>query len=412
MELRPGYKQTEAGVIPEDWEAVSLGKKVQITSGDSPSNLIFETVGLRYFKVEQLGWDSKYLESTPYRIRSQRSVPAGSVVFAKRGAAIRLNKIRILQYPSFMDTNLMALTPDDSLSNEYLHYALNHRNLWDIADVTSVPQINNKHIVPLRIPLPSRTEQHAIAEALSDADALIESMESLIAKKRLIKQGAMQELLTGKRRLPGFEGEWGSVKFEDAFHFLRTATNPRNDLSAFAECFYVHYGDIHTKFHGHLDFGRAVPPRIDRVRVGNAAQVRNGDWIMADASEDYDGVGKSVEVVGLPPDAICFAGLHTFLLRERTLLFAPGFKGHLGSLHSLHQEYLRVSTGMKVYGVSKTALRELQLPVPPISEQAAIAAILTDMDDEIEALQQRLDKTRQIKQGMMQQLLSGRIRLI
>ena len=133
---------------------------------------------------------------------------------------------------------------------------------------------------------------------------------------------------------------------------------------------------------------------------------------MADASEDLDGVGKSVEVLGLDEGVAAVAGLHTFLLREKAPTFSPGFKGHLGNLESLHQEFLRVVTGMKVFGVSKTALKNLLLPVPSPKEQTAIATILSDMDTEIAALEAQLTKTRQLKQGMMAELLTGRTRLV
>jgi type I restriction enzyme S subunit len=133
---------------------------------------------------------------------------------------------------------------------------------------------------------------------------------------------------------------------------------------------------------------------------------------MADASEDLDGVGKSIEILGLDVGTAAVAGLHTFLLRERVPTFAPGFKGHLGNLKSLHDQFLRVATGMKVFGVSKAALGDLFLPVPPPVEQTEIAAILSDMDAEITALETKLGKARRIRQGMMQNLLTGRIRLV
>ena len=133
---------------------------------------------------------------------------------------------------------------------------------------------------------------------------------------------------------------------------------------------------------------------------------------MADASEDLSGVGKSIEIVGLGVGAAAVAGLHTFLLREKLMTFAPGFKGHLGNLQSLHEEFLRVTTGMKVFGVSKTALRGLSLPIPSQAEQTGIAAVLSDMDAEIDALEAELDKARQLKQGMMHNLLTGRMRLV
>lgn len=213
----PGYKRTEVGVIPEAWTVRELGPLVTITSGESPSLFHFTTSGTPYFKVEQLNNSSKYLGSaeTPYFIAGSHSaVPSGSIVFPKRGASIMLNKIRLLIEDGYMDTNLMSLTPVGHLNGEYLFYILSYLQLSSVADVTSIPQINNKHISPFRIPLPSSAEQRAIATALSDVDKLIEALDKLIAKKRAIKQATMQQLLTGKTRLPGFQIKPGYKKTE------------------------------------------------------------------------------------------------------------------------------------------------------------------------------------------------------
>ena len=264
-----------------------------------------------------------------------------------------------------------------------------------------------------KLALPAtKAEQETIAEALTDADALIESLERLLTKKRQIKKGAMQELLTGKKRLLGFSGEWETGTFGEIFQYHPTATNSRNDLLSAGDTFYIHYGDIHTRFHNHLDFGVVKPPRIDRSRCSNAALLKNGDWVMADASEDHEGVGKSIEIQGLDTNMAAVAGLHTFLLRENIPTFSPSFKGHLGNLKSLHDQFLRVATGMKVYGVSKAALQEIELPIPHPKEQTAIATILSDMDAEITAFEAKLSKAHLVKQGMMQELLTGRIRLL
>ena len=191
------------------WRSRRLGDLVTLTSGQSPSGFEFGPSGIPYFKVDQLGRSTKYLTrgSTPYLSRSPLSVPAGSVLIAKRGGAIALNRVRILTEPSFMDTNIMAMTPNGELDSEFLYYWIAFRGLWDIADVTSVPQINNKHIVPLEIRLPSLGEQRSLVTVLRDADNSIATLDRLIVKQHGIKQGMMQELLTGRRRLPVAEDE-------------------------------------------------------------------------------------------------------------------------------------------------------------------------------------------------------------
>jgi len=196
-----GYKKTEVGVIPEDWDVVRLGFYVDINSGESPSKFVFLDQGTPYFKVEQLNNDSKYLKTTPYYFRARKTIPAGSLIFPKRGASILLNKVRILAQDSFMDTNLMTLTTSNELENEYLYYFIDYAELSKVADTTSIPQINNKHIVPFLIPFPNPKEQKAIAQVLSDIDSEITALEKRRAKTQAIKQGMMQELLTGKTRL-------------------------------------------------------------------------------------------------------------------------------------------------------------------------------------------------------------------
>ena len=184
-----------------EWEVKKLGEYVTIASGESPSKFKFKNNGTPYYKVDQLNYGNKYQKDTPYFIECNNPIPKGSIIFPKRGASILLNKVRILTEDAFMDTNLMTLTTIEELDNEYLYYMLIYIGLWHVADTTSIPQINNKHIKPLEIPFPTPPEQEAIAQILSDMDTEIEALEQKRNKYKAIKHGMMQELLTGKRRL-------------------------------------------------------------------------------------------------------------------------------------------------------------------------------------------------------------------
>lgn len=401
--VRQGYKLTEVGEIPEDWETESIDSLASITTGNKNTQDRID--------------DGNY----PFFVRSQTIEHINSYSF--EGEAV--------------------LTAGDGVGTGKIHHYINgkfdfHQRVYKISDFSerldgfyfykyfsnnfysrimqmtaksSVDSVRREMIADMLVPLPPVAEQKAIATALATMDDLISGLDQLIAKKSDIKQAAMQQLLTGQQRLPGFSGDWEVKTFEEIFLFLSTATNARSDLTESGDTYYIHYGDIHTRFHSHLNLGSDQPPKIERAICKNAALIRNGDWVMADASEDFAGVGKAVEVSGLSDDVHMIAGLHTFLLREKTPTFAAGFKGHLGNLESLHQQYLRVATGMKVYGVSKAALKNLVLPVPTLEEQTAIATVLSDMDSELSTLKARCDKSRQIKLGMMQELLTGRVRL-
>lgn len=184
-----------------EWIPIRLGEYCTITSGESPSKFVLQNSGIPYFKVEQLNNGLKYANKTPYFIDHPSPVKSNSIVFPKRGASILQNKIRIFTQDSFLDTNLMALTPDADLDVEYLFYSLTYFGLASLADTTSIPQINNKHINPLQMLIPSTEEQKAIARILSDIDVEIDQLEIKRSKLTNIKKGMVQELLTGKTRL-------------------------------------------------------------------------------------------------------------------------------------------------------------------------------------------------------------------
>jgi type I restriction enzyme S subunit len=185
-----------------DWEQRRLGELCKIKSGESPSKFIFEDGDVPFFKVEQLNYGIKFAEFTPYYIKHHEPIKPGSIVFPKRGASIFLNKVRIFKHESFLDTNLMSLIVTKELNNVFLFYVLTYQRLDMIADTTSIPQINNKHIILYLIYMPvSLDEQRAIVEILSAMDLEIDSLETKKEKYKNIKDGMMQELLTGKIRL-------------------------------------------------------------------------------------------------------------------------------------------------------------------------------------------------------------------
>jgi type I restriction enzyme S subunit len=266
----------------------------------------------------------------------------------------------------------------------------------------------------LQILLPPIGEQEALAEALSDADALIESLAGLLAKKRQLKQGAMQELLTGKKRLPGFIGEWEVKALGDLFNFSGGFTASRDQLSSEGYC-YLHYGDIHTSNKSFVDVRSEYQdiPKLDvpLKRVSPVSLLDDGDVVFVDASEDDEGTSKHVVIIN--PDAIPFiSGLHTMVAKAKTNALAHQYRHYCFQTAAVKAQFRFFAVGTKVSGISKSNIARVTLPVPSVPEQIAIGAILSDMDAEIAALEAKLAKARQIKQGMMQELLTGRIRLV
>ena len=204
--------------------------------------------------------------------------------------------------------------------------------------------------------------------------------------------------------------DWSVYSIGDLFDYLRTASNSRADLGDTGDVAYVHYGDIHTRFHHFIDFSRDKLPRLSVDKGVTANRLREGDLIVADASEDETGVGKSVEVRNLgTTEAV--AGLHTLLLRPKDLRTREGYRGYLLEKDSVKRQLRSLATGLKVFGISKQALRNVRIPLPSPAEQHAIAEVLSDVEGFLTTLETLIEKKRAIKRAAMQRLLTGKIRL-
>lgn len=419
MEVRAGYKQTEIGVIPEDWDVKEFmevmdgfssgqtpyraivdyyrGDIPWITSGELNYNVITDT-------IEKINIDG-------VRAANLKIIPIGTFLFAITGleALGTRGRCAITGIDATTNQSCMALYPKKNmLTTPYLyHYYVRYGNELAFKYCQGTKQQSYTGAIAKKLPIivpPTVEEQTGIATVLSDTDALINSLENLIFKKRNIKRGAMQKLLQPKKG-------WGVKTYGEVFDFLTTATYSRAELTQNDEVSYIHYGDIHTKWNIFLDIQSSVLPTVLDVQVKNYNLIKEGDVIMADASEDYSGVSKSVEVKNLGA-VKAIAGLHTFLLRDKSEVFVNGFRGYIHLNTIVKTQLDRLATGLKVYGVSKANLKTVKIPVPPKPQQILIATILSDMEAEIMALETKLDKYRKVKSGMMQNLLTGKIRLV
>ena len=206
-ENRPEYKNTKVEWIPKEWNVEELGTHVDIISGNSPAIYHPSNTGVYPFvKVDDMNLCSIYQSSSRLYSSVDRSlIPEGAIIFAKRGAAIATNKVRIAKCPLVIDSNMMALVAKKSIDSLFLYYSIFKEELWKIADTSTIPQINNKHIKPYKIPLPPLPEQKKIAEILSAWDRAIEQVGKLIDAKQRLKRGLMQRLFTGRMRFPEFD---------------------------------------------------------------------------------------------------------------------------------------------------------------------------------------------------------------
>jgi type I restriction enzyme, S subunit len=424
--LKPGYKQTEVGVIPEEWEIVTAGEVGRFRGGNGfPLTHQGETSGVYpFFKVSDMNNEGNetFMSAANHRIseatRKQlgaTAFPTGSIVFAKVGAAIFLERKKILGQPSCIDNNMTAFVLNSSRADvRFVHTLLLTIKLGSLVSTTALPSLNGKQLGEIRLRLPPLPEQRAIAEALSDVDGLLGGLDRLIAKKRDLKQAAMQQLLTGQTRLPGFHGEWEVKTFSDLFKFSGGFSASRDQLSTEGHC-YLHYGDIHgatkTCVDTRADFQDIPKLDISLNRVSPDSLLKDGDVVFVDASEDDEGTSRHVVVVN--KDNLPFiSGLHTIVAKSKTGELAHEYRRFCFQTPAIRQQFLFYAVGTKVSGISKTNIAKLKMPVPPLPEQTAIAEILSDMDAELTALEQRREKTRALKQAMMQELLTGRTRLV
>jgi type I restriction enzyme, S subunit len=283
-----------------------------------------------------------------HRLRGY-SLALDDIVFSRVGSVDRNALIRETEAGWLFSGRLLRVRPRKQWAYApYLSYQFHgepfKQRVRDVAVGQTMASLNTTILKNVKVVLPTLPEQHAIAEALGEVDALIGGLERLIAKKRDLKQAAMQQLLTGQTRLPGFSGEWEVTRFGQLFQFLGTANNPRADLSAIGDVAYIHYGDIHTTNSAFLYCSQADMPMISRELIRGVSFVEEGDLVMVDASEDYVGIGKAVEVCHVQGREIV-AGLHTFLLRGNNKSLANGFKGYLQFIPSVKAALIRFATG-------------------------------------------------------------------
>ena len=419
-----GYKQTEVGLIPEDWEIVSIINCCDYADyrGKTPPKTASGTF-LVTAKNVRMGFidyqeSQEYVETALYDSIMRRGKPLIGDILITTEAPLG-NVAQVDREDIALAQRIIKYRPkNDALFTTYLkHYFLSERFqriLDDHSSGSTAKGIKGSVLHQLPIVIPPLPEQRAIATALSDVDALLAAQDKLIAKKRDIKQAAMQQLLTGKQRLPGFSGGWEVKTLGDLFTFSGGYSASRDQLSVEGHC-YLHYGDIHgsskTSIDTEVDYQDIPKLDIPLKQVSTKSLLKDGDVVFVDASEDDEGTSKHVVVVN-KSNLPFISGLHTIVAKSKTDELAHEYRHYCFQTQAIRQQFLFYAVGTKVSGISKTNMPKLTLPVPSIPEQTAIAIVLSDMDADLAALEQQRDKTRAVKQGMMQELLTGRIRLV
>ncbi|WP_291201523.1 restriction endonuclease subunit S [Hyphomonas sp.] len=413
--MRPGYKQTEVGEIPEDWSAERLGS---IVDPEAPIRYGVVQIGknvddgvpivpIKYMKKiasSPLHRSSKEIEG---QYKGSRVI-GGDVLVSVKGTIGRVGvvpqdfqgniareiaRIRVLP---FVDSNYVAF--------QIAHEQTQQRISQVIVGTTRL-EFSIAAVRDFEIALPEeQAEQRAIAAVLLNVDETIIALERLVSKKRDLKQAAMQQLLTGETRLPGFSGEWRIEKLGDLADRCFSGATPRRNRPEFYK------GPVRWITSGELNYNVIYETRetvsFDAVKETNLIIVPPGTFLMAVTGLEAEGTRGACAIVGAPStmNQSCMAVFPNEKLITPYLFHYYVFRGN-----SLALQYCQ---GTKQQSYTAALVKQLPIKLPEtIKEQAAIAAVLSDLDAELSLLESQLGKTQMIKQAMMQELLTGRIRL-
>mgnify|MGYP001564255781 CR=1 FL=1 len=398
--------------LPEGWTKIRLSD-VGVFQGGSgfPLNAQGRTTGkYPFFKVSDfsnngnqrtLNRANHYIDDEDRRRIGARVFPAGTIAFAKIGAAIFLERKRLIDQESCLDNNMAGyILHDPDVSRDLVLANLLQFSLGGLVASTALPAIGSGELRSISFPMPtSRHEQQAIAAALSDADGVVAGLERVIAKKRLIKQGAMQDLLTARRRLPGFSGEWELKRLAELGDVKTGLTYKPENVKPFGTLV-LRSSNIQND---RLAFDNNV--FVD-VAVSDEATVKEGDLLICVRNGSRQLIGKTA-MIDKRADGMAFGAFMSAFRSEINDYLLWCFQS------SVVQNQIAENLGATINQITNKTMKEIEIPLPTDeTERQAITAVLSDMDAEIQTLESRLAKARAVKEGMMQNLLTGRVRLV
>lgn len=436
VEMKSGYKMTEVGVIPEDWEVKTLGKLACINGrigfrGYTVKDLVRKgegaiAIGGKHISKNFLDLsDAEYISWKKYYESPEIMVKQGDIVLAQRGTLGKSALIKSDIGPATINPSLVLINKI-KCNNLYLIYNMQSSSVTDyilqINSQTSIPMISQKQIEGIKIAIAKLDcEQAAIATALSDVDSLISALTKKIEKKKVIKQGLMQQLLTGKKRLPGYEKnrepvqtEWGAIPKDWKTLSIGKCCSikARIGWQGLKKSEYLSSGEYvlvtGTDFlNGRIDWKSCVYVSKKRYEQDANIQIVKHDILIT-----KDGtIGK----VAFLDDVPCLGTLNSgiFVVRSHSEELDQCYLSKIFESFIFDAFLESLVAGSTINHLYQKDFVHFNFPVPPtMSEQTAIANILSDCDSEIAALEEKRDKYKEIKQGMMQQLLTGKIRLI
>lgn len=413
-------KESYIGRIPQEWMECSWDEVLEgFKTGITPSRKYGEYFkgNIQWFTSGEL--KKHYICHSIERI-SDRAVadtnivvyPAGTFVMAIIGleAEGTRGSCALLGASGAINQSCVAVTGTEKLSSEYLYYFYSqYGTKLDLEFCQGTKQQNLSSDIVKRLPIcfpPNVTEQNEIVQILSDVDELIVNLGKLIEKKKAIKQGTMQDLLTGKKRLPGFNGEWKEYEVGTLGDFYQGLSGKTKESFGVGNSKYIPF--MNVLYNTVIDTSYLDSVDIKQGEKQNA--VRVGDLFFNTSSETPEEVGMCAVLLEQLDNTYLNSFCFGFRLKEEThsgLFISYLFNSNVG-----RKIMYLLAQGATRYNLSKTNFAKSKILLPEKAEQEAIAELLSDMDAEITQLCKKLDKYKNIKQGMMQKLLTGEIRLV
>jgi type I restriction enzyme S subunit len=396
-------------IIPEGWEVkrlVECCSKITDGTHDTPKPVDQGIPFLTAIHVKDGFIDFNncyYLPQSVHEVIDKRCNPEkNDVLMVNIGAGVATTALINVEYEFSLKNVALLKTNKNNLIGSYLNYCLSlnkFRITNQLLSGGAQPFLSLQQIGEISIPLPATIEeQKAIAQSLSDVDALITECDRAITKKRNIKQGTMQQLLTGKKRLPGFSGDWEVKNFGEMGECIIGLTyKPENvKESGLLVLRSSNIGDNQLKFDDNVFVDIEVPEKLITKEGDILICVRNGSRQL---------IGKNA-LIDKDSEGFTFGA---FMSVYRTKFYQYIFHAFQSSdiKRQIHE-----NIGATINQITNNNLSSFQILLPSLDEQKAIAQVLSDMDTEIAALEQKRDKYKAIKQGMMQELLTGKTRLV
>ena len=415
MEVRKGYKQTEVGIIPEEWDVRPLLDLVRIANGQvDPKTEPYKSMVLiapDHIESRTGKLIEKRTAEEQHAISGKYFFQFGDIVYSKIRPYLR--KAILADFQGLCSADMYPLTPAKDISSYFIFSVLLGNRFSVFAETVSarsgIPKINRDELSEFRLAVPPLAEQQAIAAALSDVDALLNSLDALTAKKHLVKQGTMQELLTGMKRLPGFDRRWDTQKLGSLVEIIRSGI----------------YGDEKSS-RGKIPFRVATTAHIELDDTWNKNEMTTryfmeedikkysplvGDLLVVKSSGSAERI-QSGKIGFIDTDNAGNFVFSNFLMLLRPKGTLPKFLYYYLTSYDVKKLLPNLVEASTYPNIRIDEYLDLDIPFPSEKEQTAITEILSDMDAEITALEQKREKTRLLKQGMMQELLTGKIRLV